>query len=179
MRSGGQARVRLGVLVLVILALLALRLVAQRWAFHAGEPASDGIRAFCQRVVDGDTIVLAGGERLRYIGIDTPETVDPRRPVEAFGHEAARYNLQLVEGREVRIELDVQERDRYGRLLGYVYVTGDDGREVFVNAELVRQGYARVSTWPPNVRYAEYFHQLEREARQAGRGLWSEAASGP
>lgn len=121
-------------------------------------------------VVDGDTIdVLAGGRRVRvrYIGINAPESVDPRRPVECFGREAAAKNKELVDGKVVRLERDVSETDRYGRLLRYVYV-GD----LFVNAELVRLGYAQAVTYPPDVKYQELFLALEREAREAGRGLW-------
>jgi len=119
------------------------------------------------RVVDGDTVVLQGGERVRYIGIDTPETVHPQEPVEYMGPEASAFNRKLVEGRRVRLEFDAQERDRYGRLLAYVYVG-----EVFVNAELLRAGYARVMTVPPNVKHSEEFLRLEREARAAEIGLW-------
>jgi micrococcal nuclease len=122
------------------------------------------------RVVDGDTIeVEMGGRRhtVRYIGIDTPEVGDPRRPVMCYGEEASRRNRQLVEGKTILLEKDVSETDRYGRLLRYVWADG-----VFVNAALVREGYARVYTVPPDVRYAELFRRLEREAREQGRGLW-------
>ena len=121
-------------------------------------------------VVDGDTIkVSLGGEvyRVRYIGIDTPETNSPDRGVEWMGPEAAAYNEQLVGGKVVVLEKDVSETDRYGRLLRYVWV--DD---VMVNAELVRQGYAVVGTWPPDVKYHDVLLQAQREAREAGRGLW-------
>jgi len=157
----------------VLLALAVAISVGVRLIARTQPRAADGRAALCERVVDGDTIKLAGGERLRYIGIDSPESVDPRRPVEPLGREASEHNRGLVEGRSIRIELDVQERDRYGRLLGYVYVRGDDGRELFVNAEMVRAGYARVSTYPPNVRHESHLLELEREARQERRGLWS------
>jgi micrococcal nuclease len=126
-------------------------------------------------VVDGDTIdVLIGGQelRVRYIGIDTPETVDPRRPVECFGREASERNRQLVEGKSVGLERDVSETDQYGRLLRYVWV---DGR--MVNAALVEEGYATATTYPPDVRYATMFAALEARAREAGRGLWSACAA--
>jgi micrococcal nuclease len=116
-------------------------------------------------VIDGDTIKLENGERVRYIGIDTPETKHPSKPVEYFGREADRANRALVEGKEVRLEFDVQQRDKYGRLLAYVYV-GD----IFVNAWLVENRYAKVLTIPPNVRYAERFLELQRRAREEGRG---------
>lgn len=129
------------------------------------------------RVVDGDTIeVEIGGQtyKVRYIGIDTPETVDPRRPVQCFGKEAAERNRQLVEGRTVGLEKDVSETDQFGRLLRYVWV---DGR--MVNATLVEEGYALASTYPPDVKYAELFASLQAQAREAGRGLWGSACASP
>src|SRR5262245_50540355 len=122
-------------------------------------------------VVDGDTIRVRVGDRIekvRYIGMDTPETKHPFRAPEPGGAEAAALNHRLVMGRTVRLALDVRERDRYGRLLAYVYV-GD----LMVNAELVRLGYAHAVTMPPNVAHAKWFVSLEREAREAGRGLWA------
>ena len=130
------------------------------------------IEAQVVRVVDGDTIIvdIRGQEyRVRYIGIDTPETVHPTKPVEPFGKEASDMNKQLVEGKIVMLERDVSETDRYDRLLRYVYV--DD---IFVNAELVRLGYAQVTTYPPDVKYQDLFLELQREARQENRGLWGE-----
>jgi micrococcal nuclease len=123
--------------------------------------------------VDGDTIdVLVGGAtyRVRYIGVDTPETVDPRRPVQCYGREASQRNRELVEGKTVELEKDVSETDKYGRLLRYVWVDGE-----MVNATLVREGFAVVVTYPPDVRHQELFLSLQREARDAGRGLWSAA----
>jgi micrococcal nuclease len=122
------------------------------------------------KVIDGDTIdVELDGRpvRVRYIGINTPETKHPTRGVEPYGPEAADANTRLVAGQTVHLELDVERRDRYGRLLAYVYV-GD----TMINAELVRQGYAQVATSPPNVKYQGLFLKLQREAREAGRGLW-------
>lgn len=124
--------------------------------------------AKCLRIVDGDTIVLADGRRVRYIGVDTPETKHARKPVEFFGREASLFNQRLVEGKQLTLEFDVERRDRYGRLLAYVYVG-----EVSVNAELLAQGYAQTLTYPPNVRYVELFTYLQRAARESGRGLWS------
>ncbi len=124
------------------------------------------------RVIDGDTIVLENGERIRYIGIDTPETKHPSKPVEYYGKEATEANRKLVEDKTVRLEFDAQERDKYGRLLAYVYVD-----TIFVNAELVRQGYAKVSTYPPNVKYQDVFLELEHEAREKRRGLWAKEIS--
>lgn len=122
------------------------------------------------RIVDGDTIHVAFGDRVekvRYIGVNTPEIHHPKKGAEAGGREARDLNRELTFGRRVRLELDVQERDRYGRLLAYVWV-GD----VMINAELVRRGYAQVMTVPPNVRYQTLFVKLQREARETGRGLW-------
>jgi micrococcal nuclease len=119
------------------------------------------------RVIDGDTLKLSTGEEMRLIGVNTPETKHPRKPVEAFGKEASALTTQLVEGKEVRLEFDVQRQDKYKRTLAYVYVG-----EMMLNAELVRQGYAQVSTFAPNVKYQELFLKLQREAREARRGLW-------
>src|SRR5438034_1570900 len=127
------------------------------------------------RVVDGDTIKvrLDGGrtERVRYIGIDTPESVKPDTPVQCFAKKASHFNDSLVSGRDVTLKTDAEERDRYGRLLAYVYA---DGR--FVNRELVARGYARTLTIPPNVAHEDEFARLARRAREAGLGLWRACA---
>ncbi|MCY4658288.1 MAG: thermonuclease family protein [Acidobacteria bacterium] len=120
-----------------------------------------------ERVVDGDTIVVRGVGRVRLIGVDTPETVDPRRPVEFFGREASAFTKRLLEGQRVRLEYDRERSDRYGRTLAYVYLR--DG--TFVNAEIVRRGYGHAYTRFP-FRHLDRFRRLEREAREAGRGLW-------
>ena len=125
------------------------------------------------KIVDGDTIHVRTAERIekiRYIGINAPEVHHPTRGEEPGGREASEANRRLVAGRHVRLELDVQSRDRYGRLLAYVWVG-----ETMINAELVRQGYAQVMTVPPNVRYQRLLVDLQRDARQAGRGLWRRA----
>jgi micrococcal nuclease len=128
--------------------------------------------AVVRRVIDGDTIELSDGRLVRYLGIDAPEVrrkvgdqwvVDP----EPFGLAATEANRQLVERRRVRLEYDAQRRDRYGRVLAYVYV-----EDRMVNEALVEAGYAQPMTIPPNVRYADRFRILAREARRAGRGLW-------
>jgi micrococcal nuclease len=128
------------------------------------------------RVVDGDTIrVRLGGrtERVRYIGVDTPESVKPGTPVQCYAKRAAAANAALVAGREVRLVGDVEHRDRYGRLLAYVYRVGDGA---FVNAVLVRDGYARTLTIAPNVAHAAELARLAGTARTAGRGLWRACA---
>ncbi len=121
------------------------------------------------RVVDGDTIILNGRERVRLIGVDTPETVDPRRPVQYFGKEASAFTKRMVEGKKVRLEYDQTRKDRYGRTLAYVYL--EDG--TFLNAEIVKQGYGHAYTRFP-FRYLEDFRRYESEARKAGKGLWKE-----
>lgn len=134
-----------------------------------GEPPRSAA-AFVVRAVDGDTIeVDLDGERedVRYIGIDTPETVKPDTPVQCFGPQAHRFNARLVTHRRVRLVFGVERRDVYGRLLAYVYL---DGR--FVNAELARRGLARTLTIPPNDRFAGRFKRLEIAAARAGQGLW-------
>ena len=120
------------------------------------------------RVIDGDTIEIEGGERVRYIGIDTPETVDPRKPVQCFGVEASNKNKELVEGKTVRLEKDITDRDKYNRLLRYVYV-GD----TFINLELVKQGFAYSYSYPPDIKYQEQFVKAQQEAKDANQGLWS------
>lgn len=139
------------------------------------------IEARVIRVIDGDTIVLDGGEVLRYIGIDSPETKDPRREVECYGNEASKINEELVLGKVVKLEKDVSDRDKYGRLLRYVWVSSQPQdnsgtQEIFVNDYLVREGYAHAVTYPPDVRYSELFRQSEAKAREEGKGLWSECA---
>jgi micrococcal nuclease len=111
-------------------------------------------------------------ERVRYIGIDAPETAKPDAPGECYGEHAREANARLVGDRDVSLELDVEERDRYGRLLAYVHA----GR-TNVTAELVRRGYAQPLTVPPNVRYVTAIMRLARDARRARRGLWGSCAS--
>ncbi len=120
------------------------------------------------RVIDGDTIELENGQVVRYLLIDTPETVHPEKPVECFGPEATERNRQLVQGREVRLERDITDRDGFGRLLRYVYADG-----TMVQAELVREGYGYVYSRQPDVKYLRSMGQLEREAKQEGSGLWT------
>ena len=124
------------------------------------------------KIVDGDTIhVRIGGrrEKIRYIGVDTPETHKPGTPVQCYGRAASAFNARLLAGRRVELRTDAETRDRYGRLLAYVYRRPDG---LFVNAELVRRGFATILTIPPNVAHADEFLRLQRAARQAGRGLW-------
>jgi micrococcal nuclease len=134
----------------------------------AGLP--DGDDETIERVVDGDTLVLTGGTRVRLIGVDTPETVHPSEPVECFGREASAFMSDLLPpGTAVRLVYDVERTDRYGRTLAYVYRL-DDG--LFVNAELLAQGYAQVATYPPNVARVDEYLELQTQARDGLRGLW-------
>jgi micrococcal nuclease len=137
-----------------------------------GDSSGAGARsgtAVVERVVDGDTVVLRGGERVRYIGMDTPESVKPGTPVQCYAKAASHENERLVEGQRVRLRYDAEREDRYGRTLAYVYRARDG---LFVNAELVRRGYARQLTIPPNVAHESLFRRLAAQARAHGRGLW-------
>jgi micrococcal nuclease len=126
------------------------------------------------KVVDGDTfwVINSKGneEKIRLIGVNTPEArATGRTQVEYFGKESSNYVKSLLSGRRVRLEFDVEKFDRYKRTLAYVYL--EDGR--FLNALLIKEGYASVATYPPNVKYASLFTELEREARKKGKGLWA------
>ena len=145
------------------------------------EPIGATEAARVVRVVDGDTIVIdrgRGNERLRYIGIDTPESVKPGSPVEFMAEEAAAANAALVEGREVVIETDVSDRDPFDRLLRYVWMR-EGNAWVLVNLELVRRGFAQVATYPPDVRWRDALADAQREAREAAAGLWGPATQAP
>jgi len=134
-----------------------------------------------KRTVDGDTLELENGQRVRLIGIDTPEIHessklyrDSRKTgqdvsvIQGLGRRAHQFTKNLLEGKRVRLEFDVEKRDKYKRLLAYVYLP--DGK--FVNGEIVKQGYASLMTIPPNVKYADLFLKLYQEAREDKRGLW-------
>jgi micrococcal nuclease len=154
-------------ILLVAVALVVLR------PWEGGDDANRGPRAvtaLVTRVVDGDTIEVRIDdevEDVRYIGVDTPETVKPGAPVQCFGPRASAHNHRLLETRRVRLVFGVERRDDYGRLLAYVYL----GRH-FINAELVRRGLARTLTIPPNDRFARLLRRLELDAARAGHGLW-------
>jgi micrococcal nuclease len=132
----------------------------------------DAVAVRVQRVSDGDTFVATvkgRRERIRVIGVDTPETVAPNRPVEPYGKEASNFAKHYLDGETVRLAGDAEPRDRYGRMLAYVWL--DDG--TFWNALLVAEGYAQQLTIPPNVTYERLFRRLAAEARREDRGLWS------
>ena len=143
----------------LLLALLPLSLFAQ--PLHP-----------CTRAVDGDTMVVeidGTPEKVRLIGVDTPETVHPSKPVQYFGKEASAFTRAAVEGKMVYLEYDRQRRDRYGRLLAYVYL--EDG--TLLNAEIIKQGYGFAYVKYPFSRMGE-FVGYEKEAREAGKGLWGD-----
>lgn len=141
---------------------------------------------YVTKTIDGDTLKLSTGEHVRLIGIDTPESrynnklerdstrsKKDMKTIIKMGKEAAAFTRQLAEGNKVKLEFDVQKRDKYKRLLAYVYL--EDG--TFVNAKIVEEGYAQVMTIPPNVKHADLFLKLQREAREKRKGLWNEVAT--
>ncbi|GAG64351.1 unnamed protein product, partial [marine sediment metagenome] len=139
-----------------------------------GEQASEKLYEVV-RVIDGDTIEIEGGEKVRYLGIDTPETKHPQKPVQYYGKEASNKNKELVGGKKIRLESDAQDKDKYGRLLRYVFL--EDG--TFVNLELVKRGYAKAYTMPPNVKYKDEFIKAQRIARKNNLGLWAKEEKQP
>jgi micrococcal nuclease len=169
-------------LLAVLIAVLGLSRCGQggdgATAPGGGERAGATETGRVTRVVDGDTIhvELPSGddEDVRYIGIDTPETVKPGTPVQCGGPKAHEVNERLVDGRRVTLRFDAERRDVYGRLLAYVYLpgAGPAGRPLFVNAELARRGLARTLTIPPNDTFARLFARLASAAAAEGRGLW-------
>lgn len=156
--------------VLLVVAALALLVGCATGAPDATPGGSEEVRV--SRVVDGDTIEvrppLDGTDRVRLIGIDAPETTGSPQGAQPYGDEASEYAEQRLEGQPVTLRFDVEIEDRYGRILAYVYLP--DGS--FFNEELLEKGYAQVATFPPNVRHRERFEEAQREAREAGRGLW-------
>lgn len=128
-----------------------------------------GYRANVVKVFDGDTIKLANGEKVRYIGIDTPEMNYEKGPPQYMAEQAREFNRRLVDGKIVKLEFDVQKRDKYNRLLAYIYV-----EDTFVNGRLLEEGYAKIFIMPPNVKYADELLRLQRKAREGKKGLWSD-----
>lgn len=144
-------------------------------------PAGKTETARVVRVVDGDTLVIdrgRGNERLRYIGINAPESVKPDSPVEFMGKEASAANTVLVEGTTLLLEKDVSDVDKFGRLLRYAWLHDGDAW-LFINLELVREGYAQVVTYPPDVHWTDVLRGAQRTARDGGLGLWGAATPRP
>ncbi|MFY9402351.1 MAG: thermonuclease family protein [Candidatus Omnitrophota bacterium] len=158
---------------------------------YAGSPALknpfnrdvDYSNILVKRVIDGDTLLLENNERVRLIGIDTPEMHDSDKllrdskrsrqstaEIKALGKKSYEFTRRLVEGKRVRLEFDVEKRDKYNRLLAYIYL--EDG--TFLNAKIVEEGYASIMSFPPNIKYADFFIGLYRQARENKRGLWRE-----
>jgi micrococcal nuclease len=167
----------------IVLAYFGMKLVSSPGLSTSSQPVQAGAVKI-RYAIDGDTIKLSDGENVRLIGIDTPESRyndktmrDSRRSkkdintILGMGKLASKFTRGLVEGKSVRLEFDVEKRDRYGRLLAYVYL--EDG--TFVNARIVEEGYAQAMTIPPNVKYADLFLRLQNEAREKRKGLWRDA----
>ena len=140
-----------------------------------------------ERVIDGDTIVVSGGQKVRLILVDTPETKHPTKGVEYFGKEASEFTRNNLEGKTVYLEKDVSETDKYGRLLRYVWIarpssdnpTKTEIGNMCFNAALLSGGYARLATFPPDVKYVDFFRTLENQARQSNAGLWGNGGAAP
>jgi micrococcal nuclease len=167
------------------IALLAVALVLlARACSEEGEPggpatAGQAESARVVRVIDGDTIEVSiegAEEDVRYIGVDTPETVNPGAPVQCYGRQASAANQRLVEGHTVRLVFDRERRDAYGRLLAYVYVADGSGGEQLVNEALVAGGFATPLSIAPNGALAPRFAAAARAAEAAGLGLWAACA---
>ena len=157
----------------VVVAILAAASLGGWWLGQARRAATAEWTVV--NVVDGDTIDVARGvdgretDTVRLLGIDTPETHHPTKPVECFGPEAASFTKEHLAGRSVQLEVDIEQRDRYGRRLAYVLVDGER-----FNDELLRRGYARLLVIEPNHAHARTMLREELDAKRAGRGLWSE-----
>lgn len=145
---------------------------------------TDYAHVLVTKVFDGDTLRLANGEKVRLLGIDTPEMHesdklyrDARRTgqdigtIMALGRKSYQFTKQLVEGKKVRLEFNVKQRDKYGRLLAHVFILNT---QLFLNAEILKQGYAEPMIIPPNLKYGDYFQGLYYEAKENKRGLWGE-----
>lgn len=159
--------------LVVLMAVVVATMAAARGRAAPRGPDEPGA-AVVERVVDGDTVrvrISGRSETVRLIGIDTPESVKPRTPVQCFAKEATGRLVALVpRGTKVRVERDVEARDHYGRLLGYLYRRSDG---LFVNLVLAQEGYANVATYLPNVAHTAEFVAAVADARASGRGLWS------
>jgi micrococcal nuclease len=157
-------------ILLIVVVLIAVQYFGGEQGDAPPVDVGDTERTYVvERVIDGDTLLIAGGERLRLLGVDTPETVHPSGPVERLGPEASLFTKRLVEGKSVRLGFDKERKDRYGRLLVYVYV---DGR--LLNEELIRAGLGEAQLqYPYSNAMKRRFQQAEEEARQARRGLWA------
>jgi micrococcal nuclease len=154
--------------------LILCLLIAGRFCQSSVHPSANfrfepQLAQHVERVIDGDTIVVQGHVRVRLIGVDTPETKHPRKPVEPLGPEATEFTRSQVEDRDVTLQFDRERRDRYGRVLAYVYVDGK-----LLNEEIIRAGFSRAEThFKFDRAMAKRFLEAEAEAREAGRGIWA------
>ena len=151
----------------LILVLAVLLLLVYFFVYFPGQESSFEEEGRVIEVIDGDTIKLENGEKVRYIGVNTPEIKEE----ECFASEAKRKNEELVKGKIVKFKKDVSEKDSYGRLLRYVYQ--DD---LFVNLFLVKEGFAVSFPWPPDLKYVDLLNQAEQKAKEENKGLWSECS---
>ena len=149
----------MGCLLILFLSTAAVR------AENADPPRRAGLVHW---VIDGDTFDLDTGERVRLIGVNTPEYRPWKNRVDFYGREASQFSKSLLAGKKILLESDAEAKDRYGRSLAYVYL--EDG--TFVNRLLAREGFARVRSYPPNLRHQEALQAAQREAKKAGKGLW-------
>ena len=151
--------------------LVAALLGSAGWGWFTGGHTAAPVPAIVIRVVDGDTVIArlgnGGIEKIRLLGVDTPEVVDPRKPVQCFGHAASAFTKSRLTGKRVSLELDAEQRDKYGRLLAYVILDGNR-----YNDELLERGYGRFLVIPPNGSHARTMLREELTARAARRGLW-------
>lgn len=131
-----------------------------------------GERVMVTKVVDGDTIIVSDQTTVRFIGVDTPETVDPRRPVGCFGKEASNETKKLLAGKSVILQKDVSDKDKYNRILRYIYLPMENGQTLFINDYLVREGFGKVLTYPPDIKFDVRLREAERLAKINKKGLW-------
>ena len=157
--------VPIGIVIAVITSFVFTGIASQK----APSIPSTAEKALVARVIDGDTIQLADGRKVRLIGVDTPETVHPQKEVEYYGKEASDFTKSMLEGKEVYLEYDIQPTDKYGRTLAYIWLS--DG--TLFNELLVLKGFAQVATFPPNVKYVERFTAAQKQAIEANAGLWA------
>jgi micrococcal nuclease len=160
----------IGIVIAVIVSFAFAGVASQK----AQSIPSTAEKALVSRVIDGDTVQLDDGRKVRLIGVDTPETVHPQKEVEYYGKEASDFTKSMLEGKEVYLEYDIQPTDKYGRTLAYIWLS--DG--TLFNELLVLKGFAQVSTYPPNVKYVERFTAAQKQAMETNAGLWAKESIG-